>query len=227
MTVKTCEFSLDHYRETLEKALTSGYRIYPFRDWVQGTLQGNYTILLRHDIDVSLEEAAQFAKVERELGISATYFIRLHARFYQPLTPESWMYLGELCEKGTDIGLHYERNFYEMTGNDHVEMLRQDVEILNSILGKPIYGCAAHMPKSFTTFDMATVRSIGLAYEAYAPEFTQKRKYISDSRRYWREGCFCQWLGKNHHLTVLTHPIWWLSTSEEAPQILERLQAGD
>ena len=223
-----CDFTLEHYREVIAKALTSGYRIYCFRDWVNGTLHGNRTLLLRHDVDVSLENAVRLAKVEAELGISATYFIRLHARYYQPLTPESWTYLNELRQGGADIGLHYERNFYEITGNDdHVEMLAQDVKILSSILGEPIGGSAAHMPKSFAPFDMATVQGIGLDYEAYALEFTRKRKYISDSRRCWREGCLCQWLGKADHLTVLTHPIWWLSASEEAPQILERLQAGD
>jgi hypothetical protein len=222
-----CEFSIDHWCETLQNALNLGYRFHSFSDFMENPPLDERTIILRHDVDVSPEMAIQLARIETSLGIRATYFIRLHARFYQLLVPETLAHLHELCEMDVDIGLHYERQFYEVTGKDHVEMIARDASMLSSIVGRPVTGGVAHRAGSFPPFDTATVRSAGLSYEAYAPEFVKNRKYISDSSRHWREGCLCQWLGRENHLTVLVHPVWWFEPAEKKEQILERIRRGD
>lgn len=225
--MRPCDFSIEHYREIIKQAQSVGYRFYFFSEWVGGIAHGERTILLRHDVDVSLEKARRFAEVEADLGVRATYFLRLHSRYYQLLTPESWPHLCALSEMNHEIGLHYECQFYERMGADHLEMLARDATIFSSIVGKPIQGCAAHLPSRYKPLDTRTIRSVGLAYEAYGPEFTQERKYISDSRGHWREGCLCQWLGRADHITALIHPVLWFDLDESLENMLRRIQEGD
>ena len=55
----SCGFTLDHYRELLEAARSGGYRYAHFdRPPREGDL------LLRHDVDLSLDAALRLAEVE-------------------------------------------------------------------------------------------------------------------------------------------------------------------
>lgn len=221
-----CGFSIDHWRWVLGEALAQGYRFCGFEDAAEGVPPAERTILLRHDVDVSLETAARLAVTEAEVGIGATYFVRLHARFYRPLEPDALRHLYRLRDRGADIGLHYERQFYQAAGGDHEQMLAQDAGTLGGIIGRPVRGCARHLGV-FPSFDAAAVKRAGLAYEAYEPQFVERRKYISDSARHWREGCLCRWLGREKHLTVLMHPVWWFEPAELWDRILQRIREGD
>ena len=55
----------------------------------------------------------------------------------------------------------------------------------------------------------------GLKFEffanTYENRFFKDIKYLSDSKKNWREGCPCQAIleGKYQQLQLLTHPIWW------------------
>ena len=89
----TCGFTLDHYRELLAAARTGGYRFSFFDRLPQ---QGD--LLLRHDVDLSLEAALALAEIEAELGVSSTYFL-MAARSGE----ES---LARLRALGHRVGLH-------------------------------------------------------------------------------------------------------------------------
>ncbi|MFR6094020.1 MAG: hypothetical protein ACLUIW_00645 [Dysosmobacter welbionis] len=69
------EFTYSAYKpDTLLQ--TGGYRVCSYHNW-QDTAR---RVILRHDIDSSLGQAMALARVERELGVSSTYFVLL-ARF--------------------------------------------------------------------------------------------------------------------------------------------------
>lgn len=225
--VTNCNFSIDHWCEVIQSALNLGYHFYSFGDWIEGSPTAERTIILRHDIDVSLEMAMRLARIEAGLGIRATYFIRLHSKLYNPQEPESLANLSELSKLNVEIGLHYERQVYKAKGGNYTEMLARDAQLLSNILGKPITGCGGHRVGTFPSLDELVVKSAGFLYDAYAPEFVKERKYISDSAGHWREGCLCQWLGRVNHLTVLTHPVWWFESARMKDQILERIRNGD
>jgi hypothetical protein len=182
---------------------------------------------LRHDIDVSLELAVRQASIEAELGIKATYFLRLHSKLYNLHDAESLKYLAEIVKSNVEIGLHYETSIYEIAGGNPVELLAHDARQLGSIVGRPIVGCSAHRVGTYPSLDITTIKNAGLVYDAFSPEFVEKRKYISDSARSWREGCLCQWLGRENHLTVLTHPIWWFEPASRKDYILHSIRRDD
>ena len=56
----TCAFDLDHYRELLDAAAAGGYRFATF----EGEPQPG-DVLLRHDVDLSLEAALELGRLER------------------------------------------------------------------------------------------------------------------------------------------------------------------
>ena len=56
-----CRFDLDHYRELLTAAVAGGYR-FAFFD----TAPKEGTVILRHDVDLSLDAALQMAEVEAD-----------------------------------------------------------------------------------------------------------------------------------------------------------------
>ena len=65
-TLTGCGFHLRHYEELLEAAQAGGYRFAGFdRDPEPGDL------LLRHDVDLSLEAALRMARLEAERGAHA------------------------------------------------------------------------------------------------------------------------------------------------------------
>ena len=73
----SCAFDLRHYRELLDAARAGGYRFAGFdRDPEPGDL------LLRHDVDLSLEAALEVARLEHAAGATATYFLMTESVFY-------------------------------------------------------------------------------------------------------------------------------------------------
>ena len=205
-------FSLAHYRELIRTALDLGYRFATFSEHEQATAKRLF--LMRHDIDLSVDLAANFARIEADLGIRATYFVRVHARHYNPFEYHTYKQLREIEALGHEIGLHYEPGFAEAVGENVEQMVRREKAIVEALLGHPIAAAAAHLPaKDGKTVTDANLASFGLKYEAYTPRFMEGFKYLSDSNGRWREGCLCGHLGKHDRLCVLIHPFWWFERS--------------
>jgi hypothetical protein len=224
----TCDFNISHWSDVIKTALNYGYVFYSFNDWLElNSSIPERTIIIRHDVDVSLYWALCLAKVEAEFGVRGTYFIRLHSKFYNLEELASLEYLKNLTQINVDIALHYERHAYELLGGNQPEILARDVRLLGNIVGKPIKSCSAHRIGVNPPLDVETIKNAGLLCEAHTSEFVKERKYISDSARHWREGCLCQWLGHVNHLTVLTHPVWWFEPEEKKDMILEKIRRGD
>jgi biotin carboxylase len=97
----TCDFSLAHYRELVEAAQAGGYRFAGFeREPREGDL------LLRHDVDLSLEAAVRMGQVEAELGAQATYFLMTESVFYNLGSAVGRAAIEELRGLGHCVGLH-------------------------------------------------------------------------------------------------------------------------
>ena len=224
---ETCELSVDHYKYILDKCQNMGYSVLSMKESLnfQITDKSPKSIVLRHDVDVSLENALKMAQLESELMVSSTYFIRLHSKFYDPMAASNLKMLktiGSLAE----VGLHYERKYYETRNESEISFLKKDMDRLKNILKLQRIGCAPHMPGTVGNIDEDEVKKVGSFYEASHQRFMVERKYISDSGGKWREGCACQWLGIENHLTILTHPIWWFGMEEDPQIILEKLRSG-
>lgn len=208
-----CGFTFAHYREILSAALDAGYYFPRFRD-VASCAPGARLLVMRHDIDLLPRNALRFAQVEADLGVQATYFVRLHGHHYNPFALDTYRALKAIRDGGHEIGLHYEPEFAALVGEDGPEMLRREKEILERVLEVEVVSAAAHNPSlSKDALRPEDLVAVGIRYEAYSPPFSTDFKYLSDSGARWREGCVCGFLGQFERLHVLIHPFWWFERS--------------
>ena len=183
----SCAFDLDHYAELLDAAKTGGYRFAFFdREPEPGDL------LLRHDVDLSLEAALRLAELETEAGAQATYFLMTQSVFYNLGSPEGEQALGRLRELGHRVGLHavYPRFELDDRFDPVVAWHNPDPEFMREPLD-----------------DAINVMQSGY----FDPEH-----YRSDSNQQWRNGCPHEELaaGGFEWLQLLTHPEIWAYPGE-------------
>jgi len=95
------DFTLEMYRELVRFFLTSGYTICSVDDYLSGSNDARNTVIMRHDIDRRIYKAVDFAHIERDLGIRATYYFR-HPYTFQPPV------IQKVRDMGHEIGYHYE-----------------------------------------------------------------------------------------------------------------------
>src|SRR5262245_39873765 len=65
-------------------------------------------LIIRHDVDFSLDAAAAMAELEHARGIRATYFVLLRTEFYNPLSDAGLASLQRIASLGHAIGLHFD-----------------------------------------------------------------------------------------------------------------------
>jgi len=179
----SCGFTLDHYRELLRAARVGGYR---FSHFDEPPRRGD--LLLRHDVDLSLDAALQMAALEAEEGASATYFLMTESVFYNLASIEGVGAAARLRELGHRVGLHavYPTATLDERFDPVVAWHNPDPEYMAA----PIPGAVNVMQEGF--FDPPT--------------------YRSDSNQRWRSGCPHEELrsGGFPWLQLLTHPEIWV-----------------
>jgi hypothetical protein len=179
----SCAFDLDHYAELLEAARSGGYRFVFFdREPRAGDL------LLRHDVDLTLDAAVRLAEFEAEHGAPATYLLMTQSVFYNLDSPEGERALGRLRELGHRVGLHAVWPKAELDG-------RFD----------PVVAWHNPDPEYMS-------RPVETAVNVMAPPYFDPDHYRSDSNQHWRSGCPHEELrgGRFEWLQLLTHPEIWV-----------------
>ncbi len=156
----SCAFDLEHYRELLEAARAGGYRFAFFEG-----KPGEGDLILRHDVDLSLEAAIRMAELEADAGAAATYFLMTESVFYNLASEEGERALARLRELGHRIGLHavYPRARLDERFEPVVAWHNPDPDYMSS----PVEGALNVMEEPW--FSPAT--------------------YRSDSNQHWRSGC--------------------------------------
>lgn len=192
-----CNFSYDHYTSILIEA-KKFHKFSTFEDY------SDNDVILRHDVDVSLDAAVKMAKIENRLGISATYFILFHAELYNPFNYESLRQVSEFLKLGHKIGLHYNPSLYQTKSNSS-KILKKEIELTELHYETQINVVSSHDPSINKKLSIELPHGI---IDAYDEEFTINRKYLSDSVQNWREGCFCNHINKREKFQILIHPIW-------------------
>lgn len=175
--------------------------------------QGTSNIELVHDIDCPEENLIQMATIEASWHLSSKYFIRIHAKHYNPFSLKNIQTYKKLVGLGHELGLHFEPNLHE---KDKIkETIEKQAMFLSFMLGVPIKYVSLHEPARFGTIDSSFVPD-GLTLYCYNSDYYKDKKYISDSGGRWREGCMCNHLNKHKKIIILTHPWWWFeNTSAE------------
>ncbi|MHA3725089.1 GCN5 family acetyltransferase [Leucobacter sp. HY1910] len=206
------DYSLRSYSETLHAYLDAGYQITSFEGYLQAPAAKH--MVLRHDIDNSIEQAMRVAQVDAAAGCSSTFFLRVHAKGYNLLSLSSLRIIAEMEQLGHEVQLHLEGGLCDWLGGDHLEWADRQRAVFEAAVGRPLGGFSSHEPARMGGVEFANSLlehwSDSVAYHAYEERFMMPNmKYLSDSSGRWREGHFGLWVGKEPLMQVLTHPFWW------------------
>jgi hypothetical protein len=179
----SCRFDLAHYRELLEAAKAGGYR---WAGFDRAPEPGD--LLLRHDVDLSLDAALALAAVEAEAGAWSTWFLMTRSVFYNLASSEGERALARLRELGGRIAHHAVWPHVDLDERFEPVVAWHNPE--PEYMKEPIPGAANVMT---------------------APWFDPDH-YRSDSNQQWRHGCPHESLarGEPDWLQLLVHPEIWV-----------------
>jgi hypothetical protein len=221
-----CQFDQSHYRELLSLVVSRGFRTWRFNDFWRERPSGGRALLLRHDVDVSLELAREMAEIEAEFDVHSTYFVRVHASGYNPFSRPSYVALQRLHELGHEVGLHHEVGTFPAHGSAS-ELLKREADYLTAAVGRRPTGTAMHIPgHSAHQVTDADLVAAGLTYEAGSPIFNDHMRFASDSNQRWKGQCACDLLRIEDRVYLAMHPVWWLGGVTDAEAIRSHLVAG-
>ena len=196
----SCDFSLDHYRGLLRAARTGGYRFAGF-----GRPPGAGDLILRHDVDLSLDAALALAEVEAEEGAWSTWFLMRRSVFYNLASHEGERAIARLRELGHRVGHH---------------AVWPNVD-LDERFDRVV---AWHNPEPPHMHDEIP----GVTNVMRTPFFDPDR-YRSDSNQRWRHGCPHAEIeqGAFAWLQLLIHPEIWVFPGGTMRESMESMLDAD
>lgn len=198
------EFSYASYKKMICMLKDNSYEICSYHNYKNAYKP----VILRHDVDMSIEKALELAKLENDLGIKSTYFVLISSDFYNPNSRRTVYQLHKILNMGHEVGLHFDEAKYDQ-GDDILGCINKEIMLLSEILDYEIRTVSMHRP-SKKTLDANYMISSGKVVNSYATEFFRDFKYVSDSRRNWREDVLDLISnGTFDKLHILTHPIWY------------------
>ena len=196
----SCDFSLGHYRELLRAAQSGGYR---FAGFDRAPEAGD--LILRHDVDLSLDGALAVAEAEAEEGAWSTWFLMTRSVFYNLASSEGEHAIARLRELGHRVAHH---------------AVWPDVDLDERF--DPVV--AWHNPDP--NYMQAEIP--GAVNVMQAPFFDPEH-YRSDSNQHWRHGCPHAELasGAFEWLQLLTHPEIWAFDGATMRESMESMLDAD
>jgi len=94
------DFTVRKYSELLDAFKDAGYEFKAFRDFLKQPL--DRVVILRHDVDKLPLNSLNFAKIEKDKGLNASYFFRSVPVSFKPSV------IRAIQQMGHEIGYHYE-----------------------------------------------------------------------------------------------------------------------
>lgn len=199
------DFTLEHYREILAR-ITATHETLSFAQAVplgRDLLAKERFVLMRHDVEFSLDDAVTIARADREAGVRSTFFLQLGSD-YNIFENANVPLVAEILELGHDIGLHYDVELLEMSNADPTDLARRMIALIESFWSTRVWAVSPHMP-------MRSGRRLEIpgVVDAYDPLYFTEIKYLSDSTQVWREGVVTSLLDEHDQIQLLTHEYYW------------------
>ena len=196
----SCDFSLEHYRELLQVGKAGGYRWAGFE---RAPEPGD--LILRHDVDLSLDSALAVAEIEAEEKAWSTWFLMTRSVFYNLSSKEGVAAIERLRALGHRVAHH---------------AVWPDVDLderFDAVV-------AWHNPDP--EYMQADIPG---AVNVMQPPFFDPEHYRSDSNQYWRHGCPHEQLaaGEFEWLQLLTHPEIWAFPGGTMRETMESMLDAD
>ena len=212
-------FTYKSYIELLNRLRLFKYENSNYFDWSTS----KKPLILRHDIDYDIKKALKLAEIEANQGFLGTYFVLLTSDFYNVFSRRNIEDLKSIEIMGHTIGLHFdEMNYPEIVGDKEavVRKILKEAQILENALEIPIRVVSMHRPSKEILQDNLEIPGM---INSYSETFFRDFKYLSDSRRRWREPVEeIVSSNKYNKLHILTHAFWYNEVETSLKNSLNR-----
>lgn len=201
-----------------------GYEIGNYHSWEEK----QKCVILRHDIDYSIDLAVKMAEKEADGGVLSTWFVILTSNLYNAFSNGCKVKLRRILELGHEIGVHYDEMAYPDDIGDQNKMIENIIRegmILSNIIERPVSTFSMHRPSKRLL--EANLEIPGFV-NSYSDIFFHDFKYVSDSRRRWREPVEMYVENETYDkLHILTHAFWYGDDEKNIhDSVLEFIRGG-
>lgn len=218
METTSDNYSLSAYRRLITIAINSGRTFGDFESPPDGDQS---LLLLRHDVDYSLEMAVELAKVNADLGVGGTFFVLLRGESYNLLGSRAYDLVSEVVGLGQRIGLHH----VAPPPNDEANTeagIAQDFTTARRALPdlSPVFSW--HNPTMNLIESHVDSPSIADLANVYSRPFIRDAAYFSDSNMRHTVDGFASVVGSAGPRVVhlLIHPFNWVGGGSNMHEIL-------
>ena len=203
------KFTYSSYNDFLKLIKECGYSFQTFLDYKES----DKCVVLRHDIDNSLAQALRLAQIEADAGVKSTFFVLLNTDFYNVASNRSKGLIKEIVKLGNDIGLHFDETAYDCDEQELKTFISHEAKVLSDIIEYPVSTFSMHRPNKRVLNSNLIVPGL---INAYGHPFFDEFKYLSDSRREWREPVVkIITSGEYNRIQILTHAFWYHEKEED------------
>lgn len=176
-------------------------------------------IVLRHDVEISIQKALRLAKLENQQNTISSYFFQLRADGYNILSGYGRDVVKQIAAMGHSIGLHY---YVEKKMSR--DMLREDIQLdrmtMEKYLDMEIKLFSIHRPPKWILKPPLKIDGMINTYDPLFFRFSTDIKkiftdsisplYLADSGHAWKYGYPCnQTINQKRRIQILTHPLSW------------------
>lgn len=203
--------SYENYARIIDSIKSSGTQL----DFMDINEETKDFIILRHDVEFSVDRAYELSLLETEKGICSTYFFQLSNNAYNILSKKNLDMVREMHQNGHKIGLH-------ISGMEDLNVLnrkiKQEANILQISSGIIIERFSFHRPSKNILRANVKVDGMINAYDKKYFTFMEnmndgtepKVRYICDSQHRWNYGVPDEeFFASNRKVQLLTHPYSW------------------
>jgi len=183
----TRDFTYQAYADLLAVAVDAGYEFRTVREYLTRDVLPARFLIFRHDVDRKPHNALDFARLEADHDVSATYYFRTIDRTLDPTVIQRIEGLGH------EIGYHYED--LDRADGDRTAARRQFARNIERLRHHATVDTACMHGNPLTPYDNRDLwdedpdfERFDLLGEAYLSMDFADVTYFSDAGRTWRDG---------------------------------------
>jgi len=182
-------------------------------------------IIMRHDVDLDLNYAAELAELEARHDVGSTYFLMLRNPLYNLLAPQSSRCLRKILDLGHQVGLHFDVSAYPDANQSRLlEAISHELSILKQLAGSDrVSKCVTfHKPNPHILNTEIVTDDF---FSGYNRSFFRDIRYIADSGGAWREESILELIrdARPPRIQFTSHPIWWIAPGRTQAEKLAAL----